>query len=54
MAVNIALNGFGRIGRYLTRILADDPEIRLVRVNARGDNTALAHLLKYEIGRAHV
>jgi len=48
MAVNIALNGFGRIGRYLTRILADDPEIRLVRVNARGDNTALAHLLKYD------
>lgn len=48
MAVKIALNGFGRIGRYLTRLLANDQDVQLVRVNARGDNTALAHLLKYD------
>lgn len=48
MAVKLALNGFGRIGRYLTRILADSQDIHLVCVNARGDNYSLAHLLKYD------
>ena len=48
MAVKIALNGFGRIGRYLTRILAADKDVQLVCVNARGDNASLAYLLKYD------
>ncbi len=48
MAVKIALNGFGRIGRYLARIVANDKDIELVSVNARGDNMQLAHLLKYD------
>ena len=48
MAVKIALNGFGRIGRYMARLLADVQDIELVCVNARGDNTQLAHLLKYD------
>jgi glyceraldehyde 3-phosphate dehydrogenase len=34
MAVKIALNGFGRIGRYLTRILTGNDDIELVCVNA--------------------
>lgn len=48
MAVKIALNGFGRIGRYLTRILAANQDVQLVCVNARGDNASLAYLLKYD------
>jgi glyceraldehyde 3-phosphate dehydrogenase len=48
MGVKIGLNGFGRIGRYVTRILAGDDEVELVAVNARADNNTLAHLLKYD------
>jgi glyceraldehyde 3-phosphate dehydrogenase len=48
MAVTIGINGFGRIGRYLTRLLAGDPDITLVAINARADNAQLAHLLKYD------
>ena len=48
MAVTLGLNGFGRIGRYLLRLLADDPEMRIGVVNARGDNATLAHLFKYD------
>ncbi|WP_456325766.1 type I glyceraldehyde-3-phosphate dehydrogenase [Desulfonauticus submarinus] len=48
MAVKIGLNGFGRIGRYLTRLLKNRPEYELVVINARADNASLAHLLKYD------
>uniref|UniRef100_I2PZ16 Glyceraldehyde-3-phosphate dehydrogenase n=1 Tax=Desulfovibrio sp. U5L TaxID=596152 RepID=I2PZ16_9BACT len=48
MAVTIGINGFGRIGRYLTRLLADAPDITLTAINARADNAQLAHLLKYD------
>ena len=48
MAIKIALNGFGRIGRYLARLVAETPDIDLVCVNARGDNNQLAHLLQYD------
>jgi glyceraldehyde 3-phosphate dehydrogenase len=48
MAVKIALNGFGRIGRYLARIVAGKEDVQLVCVNARGDNASLAYLLKYD------
>ncbi len=48
MPVRIGLNGFGRIGRYLLRILADDPELQLAVINARADNASLAHLFKYD------
>ena len=48
MPVKIGLNGFGRIGRYLLRLLANDPEIRISVVNARADNGSLAHLFKYD------
>ncbi|MCA1945956.1 MAG: type I glyceraldehyde-3-phosphate dehydrogenase [Desulfovibrio sp.] len=48
MATKIALNGFGRIGRYLVRLLADSSDIEVVAVNARSDNASLAHLFKYD------
>ncbi len=48
MAVKLGINGFGRIGRYLTRLLADDRDLDLAIINARGDNKQLGHLLKYD------
>ena len=48
MAVRIAMNGFGRIGRYVLRLLASDNELEIVAVNARADNANLAYLLKYD------
>ena len=48
MAINIGINGFGRIGRYLLCLLQDNPNLNLSVVNARADNSTLAHLLKYD------
>lgn len=48
MAIKIGMNGFGRIGRYLARLLADEKDLELVAVNARASNEDLAHLLKYD------
>ena len=49
MGLRIAINGFGRIGRYLVRILAEgDPEAEIVAINSRADSATLAHLLKYD------
>ena len=48
MPIRIGINGFGRIGRYLIRLAAAAPDIELAAVNARADNAALAHMLKYD------
>lgn len=47
-SINIAINGFGRIGRNLFRILLDHPEINVVAINDIYDSKSLAHLLKYD------
>ncbi len=48
MAVTLGVNGFGRIGRYLLRLLADDADLQVAVINARADNASLAHLFKYD------
>jgi len=48
MSIRIGINGFGRIGRYLARLLVNEDGYELVVVNARADNAQLAHLLKYD------
>ena len=48
MTVRLGINGFGRIGRYLMRLLADCDDMPVVVVNARADNAQLAHLFKYD------
>ncbi|MBK8480349.1 MAG: type I glyceraldehyde-3-phosphate dehydrogenase [Proteobacteria bacterium] len=50
MAVRVAINGFGRIGRCVTRIAEQkkDADIQLVAVNDLTDDATLAHLLKYD------
>jgi glyceraldehyde 3-phosphate dehydrogenase len=48
MAIRIAINGFGRIGRSLTRVIQSFDEIDLVAINDLADAPNLAHLLKYD------
>ncbi|MCD4701590.1 MAG: type I glyceraldehyde-3-phosphate dehydrogenase [Candidatus Aegiribacteria sp.] len=48
MAVKVAINGFGRIGRLVYRQTLNDRNIDIVAVNDLTDPTALAHLLKYD------
>lgn len=46
--IRIAINGFGRIGRTLFRLLIDNPTIEVVAINDLADGITLAHLLKYD------
>ncbi|MDZ7637342.1 MAG: type I glyceraldehyde-3-phosphate dehydrogenase [Bryobacterales bacterium] len=48
MALKIAINGFGRIGRNVFRAGYKDPSIEFVAANDLTDNKTLAHLLKYD------
>ncbi len=48
MAIRVAINGFGRIGRTVLRGALNDPEIEFVAVNDLSDADTLAHLLKYD------
>ncbi|HSP11276.1 MAG TPA: type I glyceraldehyde-3-phosphate dehydrogenase [Salegentibacter sp.] len=46
--INIAINGFGRIGRNLFRLLIGHENIRVVAINDISDAPTLIHLLKYD------
>jgi len=46
--VNIAFNGFGRIGRNLVRKLITDDRYNIVAINARTTVNVRAHLFKYD------
>lgn len=48
MAVKVAINGFGRIGRLAFRRLQEVKDIEVVAVNDLTDDDMLAHLLKYD------
>jgi len=49
MAIKIAINGFGRIGRpTFRRILEKHPDLEVVAINDLADAKTLAHLLKYD------
>lgn len=48
MGIRVGINGFGRIGRYFTRMAIDRPEIEIVAINDLTDNNTLAHLFKYD------
>ncbi len=48
MAVKIAINGFGRIGRLAFREMFDDPSFEIVALNDLTDAESLAYLLKYD------
>lgn len=44
----VAINGFGRIGRLVFRIMEEDPEFEVVAINDLTDAEQLAYLLKYD------
>ncbi|MGJ8733265.1 MAG: type I glyceraldehyde-3-phosphate dehydrogenase [Cellulophaga sp.] len=46
--INIGINGFGRIGRTLFRLLNQYPNLNVVAINDLADAKTLAHLLKYD------
>ncbi len=46
--VKVAINGFGRIGRLVFRIMDSDPEFEIVAINDLSDAESLAYLLKYD------
>ncbi len=46
--INIGINGFGRIGRTLFRLLSEQPHLRVVAINDLADARTLSHLLKYD------
>ena len=46
--VKISINGFGRIGRNLFRLLLNHPTIEVFAINDIADNKTMAHLLKYD------
>ncbi|MEP6806650.1 MAG: type I glyceraldehyde-3-phosphate dehydrogenase [Flavobacterium sp.] len=48
MKTRIAINGFGRIGRNLFRLLLNHPDIEVVAINDIADNKTMAHLIKYD------
>ncbi|QSW87570.1 type I glyceraldehyde-3-phosphate dehydrogenase [Flavobacterium endoglycinae] len=48
MKTRIAINGFGRIGRNLFRLLLNHPEIEVVAINDIADNKTMSHLIKYD------
>lgn len=48
MTINIAINGYGRIGRDLHRQLIGHPEIHVKAINSRADAKSHALLLKYD------
>ena len=46
--MRVAINGFGRIGRSVFRIMNERDDINVVAINDLADNDALAYLLKYD------
>ena len=49
MPIKVAINGFGRIGRCLARIIATEvKDIELVAINSRAGAEVHAHLLRHD------
>ena len=46
--IKVAINGFGRIGRLVFRIMEEDPDFNIVAINDLTDPEQLAYLLKYD------
>ena len=48
MAVKVAINGFGRIGRLALRLMIENNDLEVVAINDLTDAKTLAHLFKYD------
>lgn len=52
--MNIAINGFGRIGRQALHIILEQhPDLHVVLINDPGDGATLAHLLEFDSNYGH-
>ena len=48
MAIRVGINGFGRIGRLVFRIIMERDEFEVAAINDLADPETLAYLLKYD------
>jgi len=48
MMIKVAINGFGRIGRRVFRLLQNHDNIKVVAINDLANSKTLSHLLKYD------
>ncbi len=48
MATKVGINGFGRIGRNVFKLLMEAPQFEVVAINDLTNAKTLAHLLKYD------
>ncbi len=46
--IRIAINGFGRIGRYTAKLILEKKGLSLIAINDLAEPKAIAHLLKYD------
>ena len=46
--IRVGINGFGRIGRRVFRLLLEQDDIDVVAINDLADAKTLTHLLKYD------
>lgn len=48
MGYAMGINGFGRIGRLVARIMIDDPNSKLIAINTGADASYMAYQFKYD------
>lgn len=48
MAIKVAINGFGRIGRLVFKAVQDDADVEILAINDLTDSITLVQLLKYD------
>lgn len=53
MAIKVAINGFGRIGRLAFRLMFGNPAFNIVAINDLTDAETLAYLLKYDTAQGN-
>jgi len=53
MAIKVAINGFGRIGRLAYRLMSEDKNYQVVGINDLTDAETLAYLLKYDTAQGN-
>ncbi len=51
--IRVGINGFGRIGRCVARLIANHPKLELVAINDLADAPTLVHLFKYDSVHGH-
>ena len=46
--IRVGINGFGRIGRRIFRLIENHPDIQVIAINDLADTKTFSHLLKYD------